>query len=264
MKDMTFIMFAKRVGPDPQAVGRQCSGCGGIFLTRHNSRSLPNSRHSYGFTAQKSKKPAYMKRTLPAVLGVILLSTPLVATASPNFVQTGAMISTRQEHTATLLPNGKVLVAAGSLNNNYTSLSSAELFNPANGLWRNTGSLNTPRMRQPTTLLPNGKVLVAGGDNLPSTGWLLSSAELYDPATETWTNTGSLNIGRELHTATLLSNGKVLVVGGHGSDNLASAELYDPATGTWTNTGSLNAARFHHTATYAVSSRRPILCPFAP
>ena len=78
-----------------------------------------------------------------------------------------------------------------------------------------------------------------------------ASAELYDPASRTWTATGSLNTARFSHTATLLQNGMVLVAGGTGSDDTvsASAELYDPASGTWTATGSLNTARHDHTAT---------------
>ena len=72
----------------------------------------------------------------------------------------------------------------------------------------------------------------------------------HDPASGTWTVTGSLNTAREFHTATLLPNGMVLVAGGvNGIDVLASAELYDPASGGWTVTGSLNTARFFHTAT---------------
>ena len=96
-------------------------------------------------------------------------------------------------------------------------------------------------------MLPNGKVLVAGGLNV--NGNILASAELYDPASETWSTTGSLVTGRTFHTATLLPNGKVLVAGGLGSTGLASAELYDPASGTWTATGSLADAREGHTAT---------------
>ena len=96
-------------------------------------------------------------------------------------------------------------------------------------------------------MLPNGKVLVAGGYDGSGS---LASAELYDPASGTWTATGSLATARYAHTATLLPNGKVLVAGGYdGSGILASAELYDPASGTWTATGSLATARDDHTAT---------------
>src|SRR5213078_2182015 len=108
-----------------------------------------------------------------------------------------------------------------------------------------TGSLGAGRYRHTATLLPSGKVLVAGGSN----GSDLSSAELYDPASGTWTATGSLGTARDAHTATLLPNGKVLVAGGSTGSGLSSAELYDPASGTWTTTGSLGTARDAHTAT---------------
>src|SRR5213078_4533407 len=108
-----------------------------------------------------------------------------------------------------------------------------------------TGSLGAGRYRHTATLLPSGKVLVAGGSN----GSDLSSAELYDPASGTWTATGSLGTARDAHTATLLPNGEVLVAGGYTGSALSSAELYDPASGTWTATGSLGTARDAHTAT---------------
>jgi hypothetical protein len=114
--------------------------------------------------------------------------------------------------------------------------------------WEYTGSLNYVRADHTATLLSDGRVLVAGGVNYDNGGSLVPIAELYDPATGSWTLTGSLNTGRYDHTATLLTNGKVLVAGG-GYGPLASAELYDPATGNWTFTGSLNEAREFHTAT---------------
>jgi hypothetical protein len=161
--------------------------------------------------------------------------------ASGTWTATGSMGTARYEHTATLLPNGKVLVAGG-----LNGLSSAELYDPASGTWTATGSMGTARYEHTATLLPNGKVLVAGGYNGPA----LSSAELYDPASGTWTATGSMGTARGEHTATLLPSGKVLVAGGFDLSNaLSSAELYDPVTGTWTATGSMSTARYDHTAT---------------
>jgi N-acetylneuraminic acid mutarotase len=178
-------------------------------------------------------------------------SFTIVVTTMTN-PPTGPLETARGEHTATLLPNGKVLIAGGM--NAVGFLSSAELYDPATGTWTNTGSLNTARGEHTATLLPNGKVLITGGINKTSGTFLsLSSSELYDPATGTWTaTTGSLTTGRYNHTATLLPNGKVLVTGGFNFASLitlSSSELYDPATGTWTPTGSMNTARKTHTAT---------------
>jgi subtilisin-like proprotein convertase family protein/N-acetylneuraminic acid mutarotase len=157
---------------------------------------------------------------------------------------TGPLNTGRYANTATLLPNGKVLVAGGYGNSGY--LSSAELYNPATGTWTNTGSMTTVRYYHTATLLTNGLVLVAGGNG---NGGTLASAELYDPATGTWTNTGSMTTGRGYHTATLLPNGKVLVAGGYNGSELSSAELYDPATRMWTSPTTMNAKRSEHTAT---------------
>jgi hypothetical protein len=149
---------------------------------------------------------------------------------------TASLATARYGHTATLLPNGKVLVASG-WSGSTSDTASAELYDPETG-WTATGSLATARGLHTATLLPNGKVLVAGG----GFGTAFASAELYDPGTGTWTATGSLATARESHTATLLPNGKVLVVGGAGgSGYLASAELYDigVATSPPTLTGML-------------------------
>lgn len=148
----------------------------------------------------------------------------------------------RSGHTATLLPNGKVLVAGGVSGSSKTA--SSELYDPATATWSPTGSMNLPRSGHTATLLRNGKVLVVAGDST------FKSAELYDSATGTWTTTGITAVGREFHTATLLPSGKVLLVGTDVlNENKTSVELYDPATGQWSFTGSLNIGRFQHTAT---------------
>jgi WD40 repeat protein len=166
-------------------------------------------------------------------------ATP-VATAAPAaaaWTATGSMIETRSRYTATLLANGKVLVAGGSAGNGK-SPASAELYDPATGAWTSTGAMLEAWPEAPTaTRLADGKVLIAGGWN----GHALASAEVYDPSSGTWTATGSMDRGRFYHTATLLPDGTVLVAGGVISNNLLlpSAELYDPRTGSWTATGRM-------------------------
>jgi WD40 repeat protein len=173
---------------------------------------------------------------------------PLTASAQTGtFTATGSMITVRYGHTATLLPNGKVLVAAGANNDAPYYLASAELYEPTTGAFTATGSMTTAQLFHTATLLPNGKVLVAGGVNNGSTA--LSSAALYDPVAGTFTTTGPMNTARYLPTATLLPNGKVLIAGGYNGGYLSSAELYDPATGIFTVTGSMAETRDQQTAT---------------
>lgn len=124
------------------------------------------------------------------------------------------------------------------------------------GTFEETGSLATGRYYHTATLLPDGKVLVVGGRTAFPGGTILASAELYDPRSGTWTTTSSLAAARWAHTATLLSNGKVLVAGGEGSSGyLASAELYDPASGTWAPTGSLTTGHYLPMATLLPDGR---------
>ena len=150
-------------------------------------------------------------------------SAELYDAASGMWSATGSLKMDRIEHTATLLQNGKVLVAGGV--SNFNVLASAELYDPATGTWSPTGSLNTARFCHSATLLQNGMVLVAGGED--GNGDVSASTELYDPATGTWIESASLTTARRLHAATLLQNGKVLIIGGAGPANnaLNEAEL---------------------------------------
>ena len=134
----------------------------------------------------------------------------------------------REGHTATLLRDGRVLVAGGTDQSSWSMEDTVELYDPVTDSWSYTGSMETLRVNHTATLLPNGKVLVAGGRDAHGS---LASAELFDPATGTWSSAGDMQAGREAHTATLLANGRVLIAGGaDGSAVLDSAELYTPET----------------------------------
>ncbi|GEM_PF-461504 len=159
---------------------------------------------------------------------------------------TNSMSKHRAEHTATLLPNGKVLIAGGFWDCNSEHLKSADLYDPATNAFTPTGDMGTGRMRHTATLLANGKVLIAGGNIISGS---TKTAELYDPSTGVFTATGSMVTARYGHTATLLPNGKVLIAGGiDDTSTIAStytAELYDPNSGTFT---ASNATTYYKTA----------------
>jgi hypothetical protein len=173
--------------------------------------------------------------------------------ATGTFTPTGSMTLRREDHTATLLANGQVLLAGGDRGSGGTITSTAELYNPATGTFASTaGPMTTPRLSQTATLLENGQVLLAGGDDATNTG----SAELYDPQTGMFTATGRMAGPRFFHAAARLTDGRVLVVGGDSIDcwmaaqcnpkTLATSELYDPATGRFTPGPSLHQVRHLH------------------
>ncbi|MEO8470422.1 MAG: kelch repeat-containing protein [Chloroflexota bacterium] len=176
------------------------------------------------------------------------------------FSPTGSMTTARAFHTATRLADGRILVTGGSSAAWGTSahLGSAEIYDPKTGMFTATGPMSGGRDFNTSTLLPDGRVLIAGGstgtdvDNPALAREDVTSAEIFDPRTGTFGATGSMIDGREYQTATLLSNGRVLIAGG-GSDYtnrvfVASAEIYDSATGTFAATGALAAARTYHAA----------------
>ncbi|MGC2636279.1 MAG: kelch repeat-containing protein [Acidobacteriaceae bacterium] len=194
-----------------------------------------------------------------------LASSELYSPATGTWTASGSLATGRYYHTATLLPNGNVLIAAGQEAIGDV-LAASELYNPTTGTFTATGSLENARAQHTATLLPSGQVLVAGGiTNVPDAGAMTGICELYDPSTGAWSTTGSLNLARDGHTATLLANGKVLVVGGEGpSLTPTTAELYGPSSGTWTETGSLATGRFGHTATLLPNGQVLVAGGFGP
>ncbi len=163
--------------------------------------------------------------------------------ATQQSVSTGSLQVGREEHTATLLPNGKVLVAGG-YRAAATLAPRAELYDPVTGTWSDAGAMIQPRVWHEAALLPNGKVLVAGGRG--DVGGL-DSVEIYNPATNSWSAASPMSVPRSLFRMITLTNQKVLAVGGVYDPSIvtsrASAELFDPITGQWSPTGSLTVGR---------------------
>jgi len=191
--------------------------------------------------------------TLTATSGSLTVSATIFVTTSTLVLNTS-----RYQHSATLLNNGSVLIAGGVSCPSAGScmyMNSAELYNPNTGTISYTGSLGTARTA-PAVLLDNGKVLIAGGYNCDANGNCasLSSAEIYDPSTSSFSSAGNMTIARYGHTMTLLTNGRVLIAGGETCSSstsctaLNTAELYDPLVGSFTPTVPLHAARFNASA----------------
>jgi len=189
---------------------------------------------------------AFLHRTLARALLIALMLCTLPAAA--QWQAAGSMNAARVNPTITALETGKVLVFGGA-----TPQDSAELWDPATGVFTLKPAIRAARRAATATLLRNGKVLIVGGAN-GSTA--LASAELYDPAADTFSSTGSLQVARSNATATLLLDGRVLIVGGaSGGSAINSAEIYDPANGTFTSTGPLTIGRSNATASLLPNGR---------
>jgi hypothetical protein len=162
----------------------------------------------------------------------------------------GEMVTRRWGHTATTLPDGRVLLAGGVAAGTGEATATAELLDPVAETFTATGALADARAYHAAALLEDGRVLVVGGDN--ATAGILASAELYDPATGSWTRAaGALATARTDVVALRLGSGEVLVAGGlaEGVSATASIELFQPSTGTFRASAQpLPGARTGHRA----------------
>ena len=172
----------------------------------------------------------------------LLFSAEIYDSATGGFAGTGSTkVPHGPYHTATLLPDGTVLIVGGQTHPDLCA--HAEIYDPSTGTFRYTLGSGGCRDGHTATLLSDGTVLVAGGSDGNS---YLASAELYDPATETFESTGDMAVSRSGHTATRLLDGRILIVGGgQNSTSPTSAEIYDPIARHFVPTGSTSEKRGH-------------------
>ena len=192
----------------------------------------------------------------PGAADHALSSAELYDPKTGRFTPTGSMTVPRLGHTATLLGDGRALIAGGGAGDNADFLTSAEVYDPTTGRFSPTGWMTTGREDHTATLLRDGRVLVVGGDQGSAQDWVgaIASAEIYDPRTGEWTVTGSLHTPRTDHTASLLPDGRVLIAGGTDnegdvSNTVASSEIFNPTSGRFAKAVSMHTARDGATAT---------------
>jgi N-acetylneuraminic acid mutarotase len=161
----------------------------------------------------------------------------------------------RQHHSATLLKDGRVLVVGGRGADGLSTLASCELFDPKKNKWASCAPLKVARSHHAATALDDGRLLVTGGTTHESVEGqnrfvALSSVEVYDPKKNVWTAVAPMIDARNGHTATLLLDGSVLVVGGarEQRQHLTSVERFDAKANTWKQEKPLDVARWLHAA----------------
>lgn len=190
-----------------------------------------------------------------AVMGAAL---PSVSALSVGWNAASPMDTGRFAPGAVVLPSGRVLVAGGHSQTTHSFIASAELYDPVTDTWTQTASLPSPH-RYIATLLKTGEALVVGDD---VSRLVTPTAYLYNEATARWTAAGNPSIARYSGTATLLNNGRVLLVGGYNGGccdgpraTYKSAEIYNRKKNSWSPTGGMRVRRFGHTATLLPSGK---------
>ena len=174
-------------------------------------------------------------------------------------IPTGKLIAAREmttargRHTATILPDFKVLIAGGN-DQHGVVLATTEIYDPTTETFSPAAKMTVPREGHVAGSLSDGKVLIAGGAT--HGGMALSSCEDYDYETGKFTPRGNMHARRVHAVATVLRDGRILVTGGEdGTQVLDSAESYDVLNGKWTLVGKMTSPRVHHTATLLADGR---------
>lgn len=180
--------------------------------------------------------------------GTYLSSAEIYDPETNSFTPTGWMTSARSGHEAVLLNNGSVLLAGG-VSVGWTFLSSAEIYDPERGTFSPTGSMTTARESHTATILKDGRVLITGGHkDRRANITIYSGTEVYDPSAGKFSAAGNMAVRRHKHDATLLSDGRVLIVGGADERDrdgaYTSAEIFDPRTGRSSPTTDMNVRRY--------------------
>lgn len=199
-------------------------------------------------TLDRRAKLGLSALTIFAALVLLAVSTRTYAPRTGTLVSTGSPEAARFSHTATLLPDNRVLIAGG-MQSNGVWLDSAEVYDPARGRFLPAGKMLSRRAGAMAALLPSGTVLIAGGTD--GSGKSLRTTEIYDPEKNTFIPGPKMLAARADGVAVLLRSGKVLIAGGCAQgdgERLASAELYDPATGSFSWTGSMHVPRGYFNA----------------
>ena len=183
------------------------------------------------------------------VSGEVLRTVELFDPENDSWTSTSVMHRGRTSHAATLLNDGRVLVAGG-FDNELRTLTSAEIYDPDTRTWTQVADMIEARSFPTASVLKDGRVLVTGGSHTGAgPAAMRRTAEIYDPILNSWTSAGQFGVNRAGHSATVLRDGRVLVVGGAGpASTVARAEMYDPESNTWSPAGSLALARIDHSA----------------
>ena len=199
---------------------------------------------SIGLVPTPTAEPTSLSLPTPTAQVAAGRATPLPR-ATPALPVTRLAVDVGFGHTATLLDDGRVLVAGGRRLGEYGSTdANAQTYDPALGVWRKASSMVQPRFVHTATLLEDGRVLVVGG----RAPFLLRGAEVYNPSTNTWSSAGRLANARAYHAAVRIGDGLVMVIGGmsvspEGEIPTATTEIYDAFTESWIPASDMATAR---------------------